>query len=88
MKHVWWLAAAVVMVAVTSVRADTYRLSVKKVDQNFYVDRRNQTIIETQQCLALAPFPTDAVLVWRGGEANNWLYFVDDQQRCAVVAVR
>ena len=82
------LVVALVLVSVAGLRAETYRISVKKIERNRYIDTRSKTVIETRLCLELAAIPTDAVVNWEGRVGNNWIYFPDSQTKCDVVALR
>lgn len=84
------VALLVGIVALTvGVSADTYRVSVRKVDRNLYIDTRSKTVIETRLCLGgYTSSATDAILNWEGRFGDNWLLFLDSREKCDVVGLR
>ena len=85
------VALVVGIVALTvGVSADTYRVSVRKIDRNVYLDTRSKTIIETRYCYGgYTSTATDAILNWEGRFGDNWLVFIDgSREKCDVVALR
>ena len=74
------------LVSVTVVRADAYRVTVSRIDRNLYRDFESKVIIETRYCYEYA-YMDDAVLRWEGKYGNNWITFSSDT-KCEVVALR
>lgn len=75
----WVFAAGVVS-------AETYRVTVKRIEQNVYLETTSKTVIETKYCYEYA-YGEDAVLKWEGRYGDNWIVFTSSGTKCDVVAI-
>ena len=83
-------ALAVITVLAAPLAAQSYRVTVQRLDANVYQAAASRVIIETRACgdLGLAEEPEEAILNWEGSYGRNWLLFTSSKTRCDVVAIR
>lgn len=80
------LGTVAVLLFSPALHAETYRVTVTRIDSNLYRDTSSKAIIETRYCYEYAT-SDDAVLRWEGRYGNNWIVF-SSNTKCDVVAIR
>jgi hypothetical protein len=79
------LTLALMLLLVAPLSAETYRVSVTRIDKDLYRDDRSKVLIETKYCYEYAT-RDDAVLRWEGRYGTNWIVF-SSGTKCDVVGV-
>jgi hypothetical protein len=76
-----------VIAATVPLVAERYSVNVRRIEQNLYRETLSKTIIETRYCYEYA-YGEDAILQWQGKYGDNWLLFIESEQKCDVIAIR
>ena len=80
------VAVAVVLSALAvPLQAETYNITVRRIDKDLYQDRSSRTLIETRYCYEYA-YSDEAVLRWESRYATNWIVF-SSGTKCDMIAV-